>query len=236
MKQATKSPAKVVPGAANVSNMEADMKFKITEAYKTIRTNIQFTILKEGCKKIVISSSLPGEGKSTMSVNIAISLAQTSAKVLLIDSDLRRPKVHRFLNLPNAPGVTNLLGGLSSLQQVLHDTQYPNLKVICAGVSVPNPSELLASQQMLSWLEQLESMFDYIIIDSTPLNVVSDALPLIKNSDGVILVVRENKSTYPELEKSVKNLEMIDAKILGAIINGSIGSGKSGYTYTYNYS
>ena len=222
---------------------QAQLKFQVSEAYKTIRTNLLFSILKNGCKRIVFSSSSPGEGKSTVSVNTAISLAQANSRVLLIDCDLRRPTVHRFFNISNTPGLTNVLGGLNTLEEAMLDTKYPNLKLLCSGLQVPNPSEMLASTQLQNLLDSLSESFDYIIFDTPPLNVVSDAIPLIKNSDGVVLVVREMISTFTDLDKAVGNLQMVDAKILGLVYNGSGTSraNKGGYyhnrysSYSYAY-
>ncbi len=220
---------------AIISNtqMDAKLKFKVTESYKVVRTNIMFSLLKPGCKKVVVSSSLSGEGKTTTAVHVAISLAQMNLKVLLIDADLRKPKVNQFFDFNNTPGLTNFLGHMSEMEQIVHKTEYQNLSVICAGVIIPNPSELLASDEMAAFLKEVETQFDYIIIDTPPLNVVVDALPLIKLSDGVILVVREDSSTYPELNKTVKSLEMVNAKILGIILNGTKGQGKGSYQYRY---
>ncbi len=215
--------------------LDSNLKFKISEAYKTIRTNLAFSVIKKGCRKIIISSSCPSEGKSTMSVNIAVSIAQTEAKVLLIDADLRRPKVHRFLALNNSPGVTNYLSEMNTLKEIIHETQYPNLQVITAGSLVPNPSEMLSSELFKEFLSEMEKEYDYIIIDSTPLNVVADALPVIKLCDGVVLVVREKISTYTELDAAIKKLELIDAKILGIIYNGVAGNKHGYYDYQNHY-
>lgn len=203
-----------------------ERKFEITEAYKLIRTNIMFSLLKDGCKTIVISSSQSREGKTTTAINVAVSLAQTDAKVLLIDADLRKPRVGQFFNYKEAPGLTNYLGKLVSLPEVLHQTEFSNLSVLCSGVNVPNPSELLASEKMASFLTEMESGYDYIVIDTPPLNVVVDALPLIKLSDGVILVVRERYSTFPQLNQSIRNVELIGGKILGIVLNDSKSRGK----------
>ena len=216
-------------------NIDSSLKFKITEAYKTIRTNLTFSFTKKGCRKIIISSSCPSEGKSTMSVNIAVSMAQTDVNVLLIDADLRRPKVHRFLAINNAPGITNYLSSMNSLDEIIRDTQFPNLKVVTAGSLAPNPSEMLSSETFKEFIEQMEQQFDYIIIDTTPLNVVADALPLIKLSDGVVLVVREKITTYTDLDAAIKKLELIDAKILGFIYNGVAVSNHHYYSYKDNY-
>lgn len=213
--------------------MDDQLRFQITESFKAIRTNIMFSLLTDGCKKMVVSSSLAGEGKTTTAVHTAISLAQMETRVLLIDADLRKPKVNQFFHMKNTPGLTNYFGNLTPLQDILQKTAYKNLSVICSGVAVPNPSELLASEKMAGLLSELETRFDYIVIDTPPLNVVVDAVPLIKLCNGVILVVRQSSSTYPELNKTIKNLEMIDAKILGIILNGMAAKSKGGYRYGY---
>lgn len=203
-----------------------EQMFEIAEAYKLIRTNIMFSILKDGCKKIVLSSSQSREGKTTTAINVAVSLSQTDAKVLLIDADLRKPRVSQFFDFKDSPGLTNYLGKLVSLPEALHQTAFGSLSVLCSGVNVPNPSELLASEEMTSFLTEMESCYDYIVIDTPPLNVVADALPLIKQSDGVILVVRERYSTFPQLNQSIRNIELIGGKILGLVLNDSKSKGK----------
>lgn len=215
------------------SQMNDQLRFQITESFKAIRTNIMFSLLTDGCKKVVVSSSLAGEGKTTTAVHTAISLAQMDTRVLLIDADLRKPKVNQFFHLKNTPGLTNYFGNLTQLKDIQQPTDYKNLTVICSGVAVPNPSELLASEKMAELLKELETSYDYIVVDSPPVNVVVDAIPLIKLCNGVILVVRQGSSTYPELNKTIKNLEMIDAKILGIILNGMTAKSKGGYRYGY---
>ncbi len=205
------------------------LKFRVVESYKTLRANIMFSIIHSGCKCFVISSSLPGEGKSTISVNTAIALSQTEARVLLIDTDLRRPKVNRFLDLPGTPGLSNYLIGMNSLEEVLHKTNYPNLTVLCSGSRVPNPSELLASDNMEALLNLLKTQFDYIILDSAPLNVVSDTYPLIKKTDGVLLVVYQNRSDYKELDKTLKSIEVVGGKVLGLVLNAAKPKRKRSY-------
>lgn len=218
---------------ATKSKMNEQLQFQITESFKAIRTNIMFSFLTDGCRKVVVSSSLAGEGKTTTAVHTAISLAQMETRVLLIDADLRKSKVNQFFHLKNTPGLTNYFGNMTQLQDILRPTEYPNLSVICSGVAVPNPSELLASEKMAALLKELETRFDYIVIDTPPLNVVADALPLIKLCDGVVLVVRQGTSTYPELNKTIKNLEMVDARILGIILNGMVPKSKGGSRYGY---
>ena len=227
--------------------IQSAMKFRIEEAYKTIRANIMFSVMKKGCKIIVVSSSTPNEGKTTTTVNLAVSISQADQRVLLIDCDLRKPKVHQYFSLTNAPGLTNYLSDSltgkkrADLFSVIHPTEYDTLSVLCSGVIPPNPAELLGSELMYDFLQDISKDYDYIILDTPPINVVSDALPVIRESDGVVLVVRSNQTTHPELKKALNSLEFIDAKILGFVVNfveskASRYSNKyGGYRYKYNY-
>ncbi len=194
--------------------------FSVQEAYKAIRTNIILSIIKDGCKKIVITSANPHEGKSTTSVNVAISLSQAFKRVLLVDCDLRKAKVHKALGIPGEPGLTNILSKLADVEDAVQPTKYPNLFCLPAGLFAPNPAEMLASDRMAKLLSKLEEKFDYIIFDTPPINVVSDALPIIKLSDGVVLIVRSKVSVYDEFEQALASLEFIDAHLLGVIVNG----------------
>ncbi len=226
-------------------NMDSTLKFRVEESYKSIRANIMFSIMKKGCKTIVVSSAVPNEGKTTTTVNLAISFAQAEQKVLLIDGDLRKPKIHNYFSIPNAPGLTNYLGDKVSssnakkvsLLNVIHATEYKNLFMLSAGTIPPNPAELLGSEPMAEFIKEIGNDFDYIIIDTPPINVVSDALPLIREADGAVLVVRSNKTTHPEIQKAIASLEFIDAKILGFIVNSvdSDSKGKYGYSGGYRY-
>lgn len=221
--------------------IQSALKFRIEESYKTIRANIMFSVMKKGCKMIVVTSSAPNEGKTTTTVNLAVSISQADQKVLLIDGDLRKPKIHQYFAVPNAPGLTNYLGDKiqgkrsADLFSVIHPTEYENLSLLCSGTIPPNPAELLGSELMAEFLDDVSKDFDYIIIDTPPINVVSDSLPLIRESDGVVLVVRSNQSTHPELQKALSALEFIDAKILGFVVNfveskaGKYGRGSYGY-------
>lgn len=212
------------------------LKFRIEESYKSIRANIMFSVMKKGCKKIIVTSSAPNEGKTTTTVNLAVTISQADQKVLLIDGDLRKPKIHHYFAVANSPGLTNHLSnvisgkGSTDLFGVIRPTEYDNLSILCAGSIPPNPAELLGSEIMAEFLEEISRDFDYIIIDTPPINVVSDALPLIRESDGVVLVVRSNKSTHPELQKTLSALEFIDAKILGFVVNFT--DSKSGSYYS----
>jgi capsular exopolysaccharide synthesis family protein len=214
--------------------MDPDMKFKVREAYKMARTNLAFSLVKKGCKKIAFTSSFTGEGKSTTSVNIAITLAQqVNTKVLLIDCDLRKPKVNRFFHLQTSPGLTSYLGGMKDMESIIRHTDDPNLDLITSGVIVPNPSELLAGNEMKKLIEEMESKYDYIIFDTPPVNVVVDALSLAGFADGYVIVVKEGSTLKPELRHAVITLEHAKVKILGIILNGSRLEEKEEYKYRY---
>ncbi len=227
------------------SDMEAGLKFRVEESYKSIRTNIMLSIMKKGCKIIVVSSAMPSEGKTTTTINLAISISQANQRVLLIDGDLRKPKIHRSFSVSNTPGLTNYLGASvnsgktesTDLYSIIHPTEFNNLSIITSGMIPPNPGEILGSEPMSDFLQEVSKDFDYIIIDTPPINLVSDALPLIRESDGVVLVVRANSSTHPEIQKALKSLEFIDANILGFVVNFENSNiSRYGKNYKYNYS
>ena len=228
-------------------NINPSLKFRVEEAYKSVRTNIMFSVMKKGCKIIVVSSSSPSEGKTTTTINLAITFAQADQKVLLIDGDLRKPKIHHYFSVPNAPGLTNYLGSTVSasrkdridLFDVIHPTEFENLSILCSGSIPPNPAELLGSELMVDFLHEIANDFDYIIVDTPPINVVSDALPVIRESDGVVLIVRSNQTTHPDIQRAISSLEFIDAKILGFVVNfvGDSPTGKGYSKYSrYHYS
>lgn len=223
------------------SDLDPGLKFRIEESYKSIRTNIMLSIIKNGCKTIVVSSSNAGEGKTTTSINLAISLAQADQRVLLIDGDLRKPKIHHYFSIPNAPGLTNYLSdtvnsklSAADLFDTIHPTEISNLSIITSGSIPPNPAEILGSEPMADFLKEVAKHYDYIVIDTPPINLVSDALPVIRESDGIIVVVKSNSSTHPELQKTLETLKFIDAKILGFVIN-FIENKRKGYNKKYGY-
>lgn len=225
-------------------DLDPGLKFRIEESYKSIRTNIMLSVIKNGCKTIVVSSSNAGEGKTTTSINLAISLSQADQRVLLIDGDLRKPKIHHYFSIPNAPGLTNFLSDVANnksrnadLFNTVHPTEIENLSIITSGSIPPNPAEILGSELMSEFLKEISKHFDYIIIDTPPINVVSDALPVVRMSDGIIVVIKSNSSTHPELAKTIEALKFIQANILGFVVNfvenkSSRYSKKYGYTYT----
>lgn len=214
------------------------INFQVKESYKTARANIVYSILKQGCKKITFTSTVKGEGKTVTSTNIAYALAQqVNTNVLVVECDLRAPKIHTVFHLDPTPGLTNYLNNECAVEDVIKKTNTPNLDVICFGAIPPNPSELLASDIMKEFIESLEEKYDYIIFDTPPVGIVSDAIPLVKISDGVVLVVKHNYTTYPDLSKAIEILKRADGKILGTIINKvKLSSAQKGKAYkNYGY-
>lgn len=194
--------------------------FQVRESYKAARTNIAYSILKKGCKKVAFTSSTKSEGKTVTSINVASALAQQVAtKVLVVECDLRRPRVNTALKIEPTPGLTNYLNDECSLEDIIRDTKIDNLKAIAYGAIPPNPSELLASEAMADLIKTAEKEYDYIIFDTPPVDIVIDAVPILKASDGVVIVARNNSTTYPELAKTVETVERTDAKIIGVILN-----------------
>ena len=205
------------------------LRFQVTEAYKKARTNLVYSIIKQGCKKIVITSPLKGEGKTTTAVNVAIALSQQKdTKVLVIDCDLRRPMIHTFFKLSgDEKGLVNYLNDECTLEEAISKTKTDSLDLITFGVIPPNPSELLSSDSMTEMVEELEKNYDYIIFDTPPVNMVVDVIPLLGLSDGTVLVVKHNSTTYPEFKSAVDTLKRNQAKIAGVIINGAPTTGIS---------
>ncbi|MDD4715317.1 MAG: CpsD/CapB family tyrosine-protein kinase [Oscillospiraceae bacterium] len=199
--------------------LDDQARFDIVEAYKSVRTNIMFSLVGEETKLICFSSPEPSDGKTINCINLAITFAQTGAKVLIIDADLRKPRVHRCLKLQSEPGLTNVLGGFAALPDTLQSTFYDNLDVITCGHLPPNPAELLASDSMGELLEQLKPNYEYILIDCPPVNTVTDAAVLSSRVSGVVLVVRQGISTYDDVEAALEKLRFVDFKILGFLLN-----------------
>ena len=208
----------------NISILNEKTNFLAIEAYKTIRTNLLFTLQNHKSGRIIITSTAPNEGKSTNCCNLGITLAQTNSKVLILDCDLRKPLIHRCFNRTCEPGLSDLLAGMKdNASEVTQNTEYPNLNVICVGTIPPNPAELLSSSKMEELLSQLSQEYDYILMDTPPINLVADALTLSAISDGVILIVKPAQTTHPELAHALASLKFANAKVLGIILNG-VGS------------
>lgn len=213
----------------------ANVPFDYEEAYKATRTNIIFSLAEktEGCKTIVITSAIPNEGKTTICLNLALSFAQTEAKVLVIDADLRKPKVHTYLNLENNIGLTNVLAGLDDISTAIKK-HTSGFDYIPSGHIPPNPVELLSSKKMEELLEQLSQSYDYIFIDTPPVMIVTDASALARYSTGVILVAKYMFTTRENLEKAISNLKFVNANILGILLNSLESAKRRTYKKAYS--
>lgn len=196
------------------------LSFAASEAYKLLRTNLMFSIPGEkDCKIIGVTSSVRGEGKSTTSLNLSYTLAEADKKVLLIEMDLRLPIVAKRLSINKSPGLSNLLVGLNKTGEVLQRSGiHSNLYVITSGDLPPNPSELISSEKMAATVAVMSKSFDYIIMDLPPVNAVSDALAVSKMTDGMIMIVRNKYSNQRELKEAMRQLEIVEANILGFVL------------------
>lgn len=225
--------------AAN--RLNKNTTFQIVEAYKTIRTNLLFALSPVKEKMVLVSSAEPSAGKSTVCSNLAITMAQTNAKVLLIDTDLRRPTQHKIFRLGNDRGLSKLLGGFSTLEETIYRQVVPNLDIIVSGPIPPNPSELLGSSKMEELLTALSLEYDYIFVDGTPVNVVADSMVLAPRMAGTVLIARQQQTTYDEIQKAVEHIRGVNGNILGIVItdvkmkNKMYGSYKSYKSYDYRY-
>jgi capsular exopolysaccharide synthesis family protein len=194
-------------------------KAKASEAFRTLRTNLQFSSVDDTLKSILVTSSVPSEGKSTIMANLGITYAQTDKKVLILDCDLRRPSIHKHFGIANSTGLTNLLIDASSLEDYVFPTEIPNLYVIPSGPIPPNPSDLLGTQRMKLLLAKLQNIFDIILIDAPPVIAVTDAQILSTMADGVIIITSYGEVEKRALAKTKELLDLVGARILGLVLN-----------------
>lgn len=202
------------------TRLSENTPFQVTEAYKTLRTNLLFALAAGKNKVAVISSAMPSEGKSATCANLAIAMAQTGVRVLLIDADLRKPTQYQIFQTENGKGLTTILAGFSEVTDVIKKKVEKNLDLLTSGPVPPNPSELLGAQRMKDLLFMLEDRYDHIFIDTPPINVVTDALVFAGSTAGLLLIARQGQTTYDELTKAVSSIEFSGANILGLVING----------------
>jgi polysaccharide chain length determinant protein (PEP-CTERM system associated) len=210
-------------------------KSPISEAYRTFRTNIQFTNLDSSPQTILVTSPGPGEGKSTTVANLAITFAQMGTKTLLLDTDFRRPILHSIFGLEKEIGITNYLVGKAPLQLVIKKTGIQNLDIITCGVIPPNPSELLASERMKEFLEELKTQYQMILFDTPPVIAVTDSAVLSLLLDGVVLVASAGQTSQPALARAKTLLENVKARILGVVLNKMEAKSTYGSYYYYYY-
>ncbi|WP_026553860.1 polysaccharide biosynthesis tyrosine autokinase [Arthrobacter sp. 35W] len=203
------------------------------ESFRQLRTNLQFAHVSHTSKTLLFTSSLPGEGKSTTATNLAISMAQAGQSVALVDADLRRPMVSEYLGLEGNAGLTTALVGDADVSDLLQPWGEHGLHVLTSGMIPPNPSELLGSEAMKNLIARLEKMFDAVVIDAPPLLPVTDAAVLAQHVGGVVMVVGCHKARQPEVTKSLGTLELVDADVLGIVLNRVPVKGPDAYAYSY---
>ena len=199
--------------------LNQNSSFAVQEAYKTLRTNIRFSLQNSSCRRISMTSALAGEGKSITLLNLAISVAQDGQKVLLIDADLRRPAIARLLVENPAPGLSNVLAGQASAEEAIREQIYPNLDILLSGDVPPNPSELLGGDKMRELIDTVSKKYDYILVDTPPVNVVSDANIITSLLDGVLLLVRQGSTKKEAVKRAVANLALTGIRPLGFVLN-----------------
>jgi len=229
--------------AENEKTLHKNLDFTATEQYKLLRTNLDFTLPQgEKCPVIGVTSSMRGEGKSTTAVNLSYVLAEKGKKVLLIDGDLRIPSIAKKMGISNTSGLTDLLMGKGAQIGDFRSSMLKTWYILPSGDIPPNPSELLGSKRMESVLTELREIFDYIVIDLPPVNIVSDALSISGLITGMIVVIREGYTEKKELERGFRLLSLSNVKVLGCVMNestdgrGSYGKySKSKYYKYYKY-
>ncbi len=209
---------------------QTNPKSPITEQYRLIRTNIQFSSVDKEIKTIVVTSAEPNDGKSTTAANLAIVLAQEEKKVLLVDADLRKPSIHYAFNLSNIHGITSVLTKKMDLRKTISNSNVPNLDILTSGPIPPNPSELLNSKAIETVINELKGIYDYIIFDTPPVLIVTDSQIVANKSDGVIMVVASGKTNKQSAVKAKELLEKANTALLGVVLNG-IESNTSNYYY-----
>ncbi|MEC0247480.1 CpsD/CapB family tyrosine-protein kinase [Paenibacillus chitinolyticus] len=212
----------------------ANPKSNIAEAYRTLRTNIQFSSIDQEIQSVLVTSAQPEEGKSTTAANLAVAYAQENKKVLLIDADLRKPTLHKVFNVSNRSGLTHVLVNQDQFADALADTGIPNLTLLPSGPVPPNPAELLSSNRMVTLLEEVGAWYDMVIIDSPPLLAVTDSQILAAKADGVVLVLNHGKVKRDRAQKALSQLQYVKARVLGVVLNNKAYSKKeSSYYYYY---
>lgn len=205
----------------------------LAEAYRGLRTSLEYSSVDKKLKSLVITSSNPGEGKSTVSSNLAFILSQGGKKVIVVDADLRKPTIHKKFRVDNREGLTEILIGKKNINEVSKKID-ENIYVITAGKKTPNPAEMVSSKAMEELIEILKKKYDYVIIDTPPVRTISDGVILAAKADGVVLVVRAGKTKSADIVKGYKELEKVKANIVGSVLN-AVDNKRHGYYYYYYY-
>lgn len=210
-------------------------KSPISEAYRAIRTSIEFSNLDKEIKTITVTSSKQGEGKSTIIANLAVAFANLDKKVLILDGDLRNPSVHRMFGISNINGITDILINGKEFLECVHGTDISNLHVLTCGPVPPNPSEMLSSKKMKGFVDDIKKYYDYIFIDAPPIGIVTDAGIISTYTDGCIFVVGAKEADVDMVKLSKERLDSIGANIIGTVLNKFETSGNDYGYYSYYY-
>lgn len=234
-KKAAKNPA----GGGELPAF-SEPKSNISEGFRSLRTNLLFTSAESKKRALLITSTATSEGKTVVAANLAVAFAQIGEKVLLIDADMRKPRLHVLFNLERSPGLSEVLVGKEKLSSVINDTEISDLKVITCGAIPPNPAELLASKNMKVLIEEAKVYFDTIIIDSPPVMSVTDPVELATLSDGAVMIIKTASTPRPAIQMAIQQLSDVGARVLGCVLNDvdfrREGSYYSYYQYYYKYS
>lgn len=212
--------------------LSANSPFAIKEAYNAIRTKLMFVGKGEKCPVFAVTSSLAGDGKTTNAVSLAVSIAMAEQKVLLIDADMRKPTVHRHFGTEAKNGLSEVLADLTN-EINLRPTDCPNLSILTAGQIPPNPAELLGSKQMDNLLEYVKQYFDYVIIDTPPVNIVTDATIMADKVTGYIFVAQSGKNHVRDLKDAVQKVEEMNGTVVGMVLNDPYNRADAHYSYSY---
>ena len=220
-----------------------DPKSPVSEVFRTLRTNIQFMNTNNKLKTLLVTSTLPNEGKSWVTANLAVTFAQAGKRVVIVDADMRKGRQYAIFEVSPRPGLSNYLSGIDmnngneisdDLSNYIQDTQIPNLYIIPAGNIPPNPSELLISTKMVSLLDRLKELCDLIIIDGTPSELVTDSIILSRIVDSTVIVTAHKQTRKDDLQKIVTNIQNVGGKIAGIVLNKVPVSAKK-YEQSYYY-
>ena len=211
--------------------VEKKPKSIAAEAYRSLRTNIQYSSFDKKYQTLVVTSANPGEGKTTVAGNLALALAQGESKVLLVDCDMRRPSIHKTFKISNTYGISDLLVGNKKLESVAHKYN-DNLTIVPSGKIPPNPAEMLGSKAMTAFLEEMKKHFDYIVLDTPPLQAVADAQILSTKVDGSLIVVRAGVTKKDAVHNAVSIINKVNGNIIGTVLNAADNS-KDKYYYYY---
>lgn len=214
--------------------LETDPKSVAAEAYRTLRTNLQFSNPDQGSRKLLITSATPGEGKTTTVANLGLAMAQAGTKVCLIDSDLRQPRLHDLFGVSNGIGLTVALAEAKGVEQVVVPTTLPNLYLVPSGPLPPNPWELLGSNRMRGFVEKLAGQFDTLLFDSAPVLSVADTAAVAALTDGVILVLKSGGAPRDLVRRAVEQIETVKGKVIGVLLS-QVDPRRDGYYYRYFY-